>query len=282
MRSKESEGNPVKNSTFRQKYGPWALITGASSGIDAEFARQLAEKGLNLILVARRKERLEDLTKELKNQQNIQVKTIPLDLTRPDFMTSLRPVTDSVEVGLLINNAGVIVTGKFLENDLEGELRMLDINCRTPLILAHEFGQKMIKRKRGGVIFLASMVAYQGTPFTTTYASTKAYNLLLAEGLSYELKEEGVAVLALSPGFTNTEMLEGMDFSHMPIKPMPVKPVVTSALKALGHKSSVIPGVMNQFMNFLGKYLFTRSADTTMFGEMMGRLEETKGHQVQV
>jgi short-subunit dehydrogenase len=287
MNQKKNNGNktivekPNAMSIFRQKYGPWALITGASSGMGAEFARQLAEKDLNLILVARRKEKLEELANELKTQNNIQAKIIPLDLSRSDFMTSLRPVTDSLEIGLLINNAGVAVNGEFLENNLEDELRILDINCRTPLILAHEFGRKMTERKKGGIIFLSSMVAYQGTPFTTTYAGTKAFNLSLAEGLSYELKGQGVDVLALSPGFTNTEMLEGMDFSHMPIKPMPVKPVVASALKALGHESSVVPGGMNQVINFLGKYLFTRSVNTTIFGKIMGKLKETKGLQVQ-
>jgi short-subunit dehydrogenase len=100
---KTISGNPNAMAMFRQKYGPWALITGGSSGIGAEFARQLAEKGLNLILVARRKEKLGDLANELKIQYSIQVKIIPLDLSRSDFMTSLRPLTDSLEIGLFIN-----------------------------------------------------------------------------------------------------------------------------------------------------------------------------------
>ncbi len=262
---------------FRQKYGPWALITGASSGIGAEFSRQLAEQRLNLILVARRKERLEGMANDLKIKHGVQVKIVPLDLTRPDFMTSLRPVTDSLEIGLLIGNAGVSVEGEFLKNNLDDELNMLDINCRAPLILAHELGQKMIARKRGGIIFLSSMVAYQGTPFRITYAGTKAFNLLLAEGLGYELKNNGVDVLALSPGFTNTEMLEGVDFYHTSIKPMHVKPVVASALRALGHTSSVIPGGMNRFLNFLGKYLFTRSVNTAIFGKIMEKLDQANG-----
>ena len=259
---------------FRRKYGPWALITGASSGIGAEFARQLAQEGLNLILVARRKERLEGLANDLKIQHGIQVKIVPLDLSRPDFRTSLRPITDSLEIGLLINNAGVSVEGEFLKNNLDDELNMLDINCRAPLILAHELGQKMTTRKRGGIIFLSSMAGYQGAPFRNTYAGTKAFNLLLAEGLGYELKNKGVDVLAVSPGFTITEMIEGVDFSHTPIKPMHAKPVVASALKALGHKSSVIPGAMNQLLNFLGKYLFTRSLNTAIFGKIMEKLDQ--------
>jgi uncharacterized protein len=134
MNQKKNNGNktivekPNAMSIFRQKYGPWAPITGASSGMGAEFARQLAEKDLNLILVARRKEKLEELANELKTQNNIQAKIIPLDLSRSDFMTSLRPVTDSLEIGLVINNAGVAVNGEFLENNLEDELRILDIN----------------------------------------------------------------------------------------------------------------------------------------------------------
>ncbi len=283
MKQKENNGDRIISETpnamtmFRQKYGPWALITGASSGIGAEFSRQLAEQGLNLILVARRKEKLEDLANELGGQHGVQVKIIPLDLSRPDFMTSLRPSTDSLEIGLLINNAGVSVDGEFLENNLEEELRMMYINCRAPLILTHELAKKMTSRKRGGIIFLSSMVAYQGTPFRITYAGTKSFNLLLAEGLGYELKNKGVDVLSLAPGFTTTEMLEGVDFSRTPIKPMSVKPVVTSALKALGNKSSVIPGGMNRFMNFLGKYLFTRTVNTTIFGKIMEKLDQANG-----
>lgn len=257
---------------FKEKYGPWALITGASSGIGAEFAHQLVQHGLNLVLAARRKERLDAIAKELEQNHNIQVQTIQVDLSKPDFMSSIHPVTDTLEIGLLVNNAGISVDGKFLENKLEDELRMLEINCRAPLILAHEFGKKMADRNRGGIIFLASMVAFQGTPFWTNYAATKAHSLLLAEGLGYELKKEGVDVLALCPGFTKTEFYGDLDFSGVPVKPGDVKPVVSSALKSLGHRPAVIPGRMNRFLNIMEKYVLTRASNTAIFGRMMGKI----------
>ncbi len=258
--------------SFREKYGPWAFITGASSGIGAEFSKQLAEKGLNLVLAARRKDRLDSLAKELIEQYGVEVKTVQVDLSRADFMDSIRAVTDPVEVGLLVNNAGVSVDGKFLENSLDDELRMLDINCRAPLVLASEFGNKMVSGKRGGIIFLASMVAFQGTPYWTNYAATKGHNLLIAEGLRYELKDEGVDVLALCPGFTKTELYGDFDFSHLPVKPMDVKPVVTAALKSLGNRPTVIPGRMNRFLNLMEKHILTRASNTAIFGRMMGKL----------
>ncbi len=262
--------------SFREKYGPWAFITGASSGIGAEFSKQLAEKGLNLVLAARRKDRLDSLAIELIEQYGVEVKTVQVDLSRADFMDSIRAVTDPVEVGLLVNNAGVSVDGKFLENSLDDELRMLDINCRAPLVLASEFGNKMVSRKRGGIIFLASMVAFQGTPYWTNYAATKAYSLLLAEGMNYELKKDNVDVLALSPGFTKTELSGNYDFSKAPAKPMDVKPVVESALKEIGHKTFVIPGGMNSFLNFMQKHFLTRSYNTTFFGNMMAKILSNK------
>lgn len=262
----------VTGTSIREKYGPWALITGASSGIGAQFAHQLAQHGLNLILVARRKERLDEMARELEQNHNIRVQTIQVDLSKPDFMSSINQVTDTLEIGLLVNNAGISVDGKFLGNNLEDELRMLDINCRAPLILAHQFGRKMAERKRGGIIFLASMVAFQGTPFWTNYAATKAHSLLLAEGLGYELKTEGVDVLALCPGFTKTEFYRDLDFSNLPVKPMDVKPVVSAALKSLGNRPAVIPGTMNRFLNLMEKYFLTRSSNTAIFGKMMGKV----------
>ena len=149
---------------FKDKYGPWALITGASSGIGAEFARQLAAKGLNLVLVARREERLRALARELETAHPIAVTIIPVDLTTTDFLAVIQQATDGLEIGLLVNNAGVMPTGRFLDHDLEQELRQLNLNTRAPLILTHHFGRPMAERGRGGLLFLASMTAFQGTP----------------------------------------------------------------------------------------------------------------------
>jgi len=247
--------------TFQERYGPWALVTGASSGIGAEFARQLAARGLNLVLVARRKERLETLARQLIERHRIQAHAIAVDLSQPDFMSSLRAVTDALEIGLLVNNAGFALTGRFLDNELERELSLLNVNCRAPLILAHEFGRKMVARGRGGIIFVSSVMAHISSPYWTSYSASKAWNLLVGEALCYELKTYGVDVLALCPGGTNTEFknVAGIQGNY---PQMPVEPVVASALRALGRKPSLIAGLQNRatylFMKLLPRRWITR------------------------
>src|SRR5262245_35151814 len=181
--------------TFVERYGPWALVTGASAGIGAEFARQLSEMGLNLVLVARRRQRLEDLARELESK--VQVRIVAADLSRPDFLPGILSVTNSIEVGLLVNNAGFGLAGHFIEHELEKELDLLNVNCRAPLILTHEFGRQMAQRKRGGIIFVSSVSAYIATPFEASYTASKVYELFLAESLEYESKKNGVDMLAL-------------------------------------------------------------------------------------
>ena len=139
---------------FNEKYGPWALVTGAASGIGAEFANQLAALGLNLVLVDRREDLFHEMTGRLTSQYGIDVRVIQKDLEEPDFLPDILQATDSLEIGLLVNNAGYALTGDFLDHDLEQEVGLLHVNCRAPLILSHAFGKKMVKRGRGGIIFL--------------------------------------------------------------------------------------------------------------------------------
>src|SRR5262249_47342686 len=117
--------------TFIERYGPWALVTGASAGIGAEFARQLSAMGLNLVLVARRRQRLEDLACDLESKNKVQVRIAAADLARPDFLPAIRSVTNSIEMGLLVNNAGFGLAGHFLEHELDEELNLLNVNCRA-------------------------------------------------------------------------------------------------------------------------------------------------------
>lgn len=257
--------------SFRERYGPWALVTGASAGLGAEFARQLAAKRINLILVARRKERLETLASELEGQYNVEVKAIAADLARSDFMSSIRPVLQTLELGLLVNNAGFGLVGNFLENDLERELEMLNVNCRAPLILAHEVGRQMVERKRGGIIFVSSTSGFTVTPFMTHYAASKAYDLFLGEGLWSELKEHGVDVLALCPGGTRTEFHELAGIK--PFGAMPVEPVVSLALRKLGKKISVIAGWHNRVMVYLAGHSLRRINATIAAGIIRKRTD---------
>ena len=203
------------------------------------------------------------------------VKTVPVDLTASDFLSTIVQVTDGLDIGLLVNNAGIMPTGPFLDQDLKDELRHLDLNSRAPLILAHHFGRTMAARGRGGVLFLASMIAFQGTPSLSHYAATKAYALTLAKGLHAEFKEVGVDVLAVAPGFTATDLVGDLDFSGSFIKPLPAWKVVQEALHALGHKAVIVPGGQNRLLVWMGKHVLPRRANTALFGKIIGSLSRT-------
>lgn len=255
--------------TFRERYGPWALVTGASSGIGAEFARQLAGIGLNLILVARRKRRLDDLARQLESANKISVKTVAADLSRPDFLPLIATAIDSIEVGLLVNNAGFGLAGEFLNHDLEKELALLDVNCRAPLVLTHVIGRQMAQRKRGGIIFVSSVSAFVGTPFEAHYAASKAYELFLAETLEFELEKNGVDVLALCPGATDTEFHAVA--GSRPVAATPVAPVVEAAIRQLGKKPVAIPLWRNRLLVYMLK-LSPRRLHTYIAGRVMQRI----------
>lgn len=260
------------NSKFVEKYGPWALVTGASAGIGEEYARQLASYGMNLVLVARRKEKLTTLADNLKRQHNVQVRVTSADLSQADFMDDIRPVTNDIEIGLLVNNAGVYFIGDFLDFPVEKQVAMLNVNARAPMILSHEFAQKMRQRGHGGMIIVSSTVSGTGAPHNANYAAMKTYDLVFGEGLQYELKKSGVDVQVLMPGGTRTE---GSDImmknapSFMDMMMMDSTPVVATSLKNLGRKSIVIPGMMNKMMTFMAVRLMPRAMAVRMWAFMM-------------
>ena len=254
---------------FLDRYGPWALITGASAGIGAEFARQLAEMGCNLVLVARRRERLEEMARRLEQLYRIQTVSVTVDLSERDFLPIVLRATESIEIGLLINNAGFGVAGNFMKHDLDRELALLDVNCRALLILTHQFGQSMAQRRRGGIILVSSVSAYIATPYEANYAASKVYELFLAEALRYELAVDGVDVLALCPGSTDTEFHEIS--GSKPVAAMAVEPVVRLALSQLGHAPVAIPGWHNRLLVRALK-LTPRRWHTYFAGRAMSRL----------
>ncbi|MEM7117852.1 MAG: SDR family oxidoreductase [Chloroflexota bacterium] len=258
---------------FKEKYGPWALVTGASSGIGREFAKQLAEKGVNVVVAARRKSRLAMLVRELEKTHGVQTRVIEVDLTAPDYLATVSQETADLDIGLLINNAGSAAPGAFLKQSLGERTRVTQLNVLAPMQLAHHFGSQMSQQGRGGIIFVSSMAAYTGSPYLANYAATKAYLLQFGEALSVELKPKGVDVLVLSPGATRTEMAEmdGTDMSKVPMTWMTAEAVAEVGLKALGQKTAVIPGTLNNMMTTMMTRIMPRKAALTMFGSMMAK-----------
>jgi short-subunit dehydrogenase len=263
-------------SEFKQKYGPWALVTGASSGIGMEFARQLAAQGLNLVLVARREDKLNALSSELKSRHGIDAKVVTADLSREDFLPALRSATAGLEIGLLVNNAGLTTTGAVVDNKLEDELELLHLNCRAPLMLAHEYGKAMRDRKRGGMVFLGSVLSFAAVPVWANYAASKAYDLMLAEGLAAEMKEHNVDVLALCPGFTRTEFAEFAKLNDL--MAMDAGPVVKTALNKLGKARVAVPGIMNK-LNIFTTRLQPRFLNTLIFGMVVKPSQQVNLHR---
>jgi len=237
---------------LKEKYGEWALITGASTGIGKAFAEYLAEKGMNMILVARRKERLLSLANELKNKYNVQAIPVALDLTKDNFSDELKPYTENKEIGLLINNAGYGSAGPFFESDLDWYTDMVRLNCLAPVKLTHYIVQRMTKREKGAIIFLGSVAGYYGSPFFSTYAATKAFNIQFGQSLWYELKKSNIDVLVVSPGSTETEFHDVAGFSRALIVMTPEK-VVRKAMRALGRRIEIVTGLENKLLVFFSR-----------------------------
>ena len=182
------------------KYGGWAVVTGASSGIGKSFADQLARAGMNVVLVARSEEALHKTAEELRTQFSVQTRVLALDLAHPIAAETLDLETLDLDVGLLVNNAAVEQRGAFVRHSVEELRNAIDLNVTTPTDLGQRFGRRFVKRRSGGIIFVSGSIGYQAVPYMANYAATKAHQVNLAEALYYELRPHGVDVLGLSPG----------------------------------------------------------------------------------
>jgi short-subunit dehydrogenase len=196
-----------ENSMFAQQYGPWALIAGGSEGVGASFARKLGAHGLNLVLLARKPGPLEEVAQEVRAASHVQVRTASLDLRAPDLLERVKAITDDLEVGMLIYNAGVVSPSPFLDRSLERNLKSLRLTVDGPVILSHHFGVRMRERGRGGIIILGSMSSFAGSGNFVVYSAAKSFDVKFGEGLWYELKPHGVNVLSLIIGLTRTPKL---------------------------------------------------------------------------
>ena len=231
---------------LKTNFGDWAIVTGASSGIGLELAIQLAQAGFNLVINARNAEKLDQVKRDLSAQHSIQIKTVEADLSKSSGIDKLIHESQGLNIGLLINNAGYGTSGLFVDSSLHEETDMLKVNCEAVLSLTHFFAQKFKQQKRGGIIFLSSLVAFQGVPYAANYAATKAYIQSFAEALAVELKSFGVSVLAAAPGpvesnfgqRANMRMGKGLKPSELGV------PI----LSALGKQTNVIPGLLSKIL----------------------------------
>ena len=246
-----AEQQPVfsgSKKTFRQgRYGHTAIITGASDGIGREFARALAAEGLNLVLVARRMDRLEALATELSSAHAISTSIISADLGTNEGVAKVIAETTGQDIGLLIAAAGFGSAGSFIDLSVDDEANMVDVNCRAMVRLTHHFANGFKARGGGGILLMSSLLGFQGVSYSSTYAATKAFVQSFAEGLHGELKPFKVDVLAVAPGPVSTGFAAraSMKFS-LAAKP---NSVAKAALAALGYQTTCVPGVVSQMLN---------------------------------
>jgi uncharacterized protein len=249
----------VRHAAFRERYGPWALVAGASSGLGEAFAESLASRGLHVVLVARRAALLAEVAEGLRARHGVEVRCVELDLAAPELWAQLSPHIMDIEVGCFVYNAALSLIGPFLSQPIEEKLRVLDVNCRGPLVLADGLGRAMAERGRGGIVLMTSLAGSQGSPLVATYAATKAFNLVLAEGLWEELGRRGVDVLGCRAGAIRTPAYVATRPKHDPPL-MEARAVAQSALRALGRKPSNVPGFVNRLGAFVMNRLLPRRA----------------------
>ncbi len=253
---------------FANKYGPWAVVAGASEGMGAQFAKQLSARGLKVVLIARREQVLTELAATLPGES----KCLPLDLALPDAAERIAEFTRELDVGLVVYNAALSPIGPFLEQSLAENLRAIDVNVKTPTAVAHHFAPRLVKRGRGGLVLLSSLTAFQGSPFVSTYGATKSFNLSLAEGLWAELRGQGVDVLSVCAGATATPNLLKAVTKPPPGMQQPEE-VVREALDALGDGPVLIPGRFNRFASFLLRRLLPRRSTIQIMANQTRKLQ---------
>jgi uncharacterized protein len=236
----------------KKRFGPWAVVTGASSGIGKEFARQIAASGINVVLVARRDALLAELGRAISQEFNVQYRALAMDLSQEGFIERLDDATYDLDIGLVVSNACTGNPGEFLKHDRQLLQATLRLNTMAHLDITHHFGQKLGERRRGGIILVGALGEDSGIPCMANDGGAKAYVHSLGEALHYEFKPLGVYVTVLAAGVTNTAVIDkfGLNPKTMPAKPMSVEQCVSEGLSGLRkNRSRVVPGRLNRIMN---------------------------------
>jgi short-subunit dehydrogenase len=260
----------TSHSKIVKKFGPWALVTGASSGIGAEFSRQLAGAGLNIVLAARRGALLEEVGRELVERFGVKSRSVVVDLSEEDSVERLGEAVSDLDIGLVVSNAGTGNPGAFLSQDHGEQLRLFRLNALAHLNIAHHFGTRLAGRGGGGILLGGAMGAAHGIPFMANEAGSKAFVQSLGESLHVEFKRRGIHVTVLVVPPTDTAIIAkfGLDPAAMPMKmkPMSTEQCVSEAIRALQkNRSPCLPGATNRLMSALVPIAVAR----VMMGKMI-------------
>jgi uncharacterized protein len=252
----------------KTQFGPWALITGASSGIGREFARQIAASGIHVVLVARREALLKETGAEFTREFGARHRSIAADLSQEGFIERLASATNDLDIGLVVSNAGDINPGAFVSKSQEELVRLFRLNTLAHLELAHHFGKRLAARRRGGLLFVGAMGSDKGVPYMASDAAARAYIQSFSQGLHGEMKALGVHVTVVPAGPTETPLVAklGLTPESMPMKPMKPEQCASEGLEALvANRSVMIPGRMNRIMKAVIPTSITRAMMARMF-----------------
>ncbi len=255
---------------LKQKYGSTALVAGASEGIGAAFATFLAAEGMDLVLIARRPEPLNQLADSLENKYEVDVKCIQCDLGNINATRQIQEELNGQEINLLVYNAVLSYIGPFIKNSFENHAQAAQVNMMTPLNMVHLFGGKMLKKGKGAIILMSSLAGFQGSGYLSFYAATKAFNRVLGESLWYEWKNSGVDVIACcagataTPNFKNTHPEKTSFFAPRVLAP---EEVTEECFKKLGKQPSYITGRGNRIASFIMHKVLSRKMAVNIMGD---------------
>ena len=254
--------NLVNKLKFREKYGSWAIVSGATNGIGKAFVEELILLKFNIVIIGRNQDALNELSKKIE-RNNLKSSPLNLDLSLPSSIDKVFEVTNKLDIGLVVLSAGFGNYGEFVDNNLADNCKMIDLHCKTRMRMCHHYGNLFKTQNRGGIINLSSIVAYQGTMRAANYSAVNAFLQNFNEGIGMELKKYSVDVLSVCPGPVDTgfEKTAKMKF----LVSSSAKTVANAAVKSLGKKSTVFPGILAKVLHYSLHSLFSRRLKVAIY-----------------
>ncbi len=255
---------------IKEKYGKLAIVAGASEGIGAAYSNYLAAEGMDLILIARRREPLEQLASALITKYHINVSTLNCDLSESGAAQYIKEFVSNKEINVLVYNAALSHIGPYEGDTVEHNIAIATCNMITPMTMVRVFGEDMLQKGKGALILMASLAGFQGSGYLASYAATKAFNRVLAESLWYEWKNRGVDVIACCAGATSTKnylLTNPGELGFFAPRVLSPEEVVKECFKRLGKKPSFIAGTGNKLASFVMQRLLPRKTAINIMGD---------------